>query len=92
METLVADRAALLQIVEKAFRKVEKLSPEADLEKSGYFLDEHKFFLPANYVFTPAGVYFYYNPYEISAYARGAIEFTIPYAELGQTVKKDQVF
>ena len=92
MADFVADSSALLKLVEKHFRKTEQLSADADLEKAGYFLLNHRFALPVNYVFTPQGVLFYYNPYEIAAYARGVIKFTIPYQELGDIVRKPEVF
>lgn len=92
MKTFIADSLALLNIVEKKFREIEKLAPGANLEEAGYFLANHRFFVAANYVFTTKGVLFYYNPYEIAAYARGPIEFTIPYSELEGIVKKDAVF
>ena len=91
-KAFVADTVALLKKVETAFRKLEKLEEKDNLEEKGYFLSNHKFFLPANYTFTRQGVLFYYNPYEIAAYARGAIEFTIPYSELEGIVKKELVF
>jgi hypothetical protein len=75
-----------------AFRKTENLADTTNLEKAGYFLSNHKFFIPANYAFTREGVFFYYNPYEIAAYARGAITFTIPYSELEGIVKKELIF
>jgi hypothetical protein len=92
MKTFVSDSLALLKIVETAFRKLENLTADADLEQAGYFLADHKFFLPANYIFTRQGVLFYYNPYEIAAYARGPIEFTIPYQELKDIVDTKKVF
>jgi hypothetical protein len=67
MKTFIADSVALLKIVEKKFREIEKLAPGANLEEAGY-------------------------PYEIAAYARGPIEFTIPYNELEGIVEKDAVF
>lgn len=88
----IKDSVALLKKVEVAFRKQEKLGPDTDLEEAGYFLLDHRFFVPANYTFTPEGVFFYYNPYEIAAYARGAIQFTIPYSELEGVVKSDMIF
>jgi len=88
----ITDSTALLKKVEAAFRKIEKLDDSVNLEEQGYFLSDHKFFIPANYVFTKEGVLFYYNPYEIAAYARGPIEFTIPYNELEGIVKKDLIF
>lgn len=88
----IADSIALLKKVETAFRKLEKIEATANLEEKGYFLSDHQFFLPANYTFTQEGVLFYYNPYEIAAYARGSIFFTIPYHELNGIVKKDLLF
>lgn len=92
MKSFVADSVALLKLVETKFRELEKLTPGVDLEDAGYFLANHKFFMPANYVFTTEGVLFYYNPYEIAAYARGPIEFTIPYEELKGIIRKEAVF
>jgi hypothetical protein len=91
MKTFIADSVALLKLVEKNFRKEEKLADNANLEEAGYFLSNHQFFVPANYVFTRDGILFYYNPYEIAAYARGAIQFTIPYSELNGIVKKENI-
>lgn len=92
MKTFVADSVALLNLVEKKFRELEELAPGVDLEDEGYFLANHKFFIPANYVFTPEGVHFFYNPYEIAAYARGPIELTVPYDELKDIIRKEAVF
>jgi hypothetical protein len=90
-KSFIADSAALLKKAEHAFRKLEKIEDTTNLEEAGYFLSDHKFFLPANYAFTKEGVFFYYNPYEIAAYARGAITFTIPYEELEGIVKKELI-
>ncbi|MCF0051492.1 DUF3298 and DUF4163 domain-containing protein [Dyadobacter sp. LJ53] len=92
MKDFVSDSTALLNLVNKAFRKTEKLSAESDLEDAGYFLVNHKFVLPVAYVFTPEGILFYYNPYEIAAYARGAIHFIIPYAALDNLIDRNKVF
>jgi len=92
VKTFVADTAALLIKVETAFRKVEKIAKDVNLEEEGYFLKNNQFFLPANYIFTRKGVLFYYNPYEIAPYVKGAIEFTIPYGELTGIVKKELIF
>ena len=92
MKAFVSDSVALLKKVETEFRKVEKLASDINLEEEGYFLKNNHFFLPANYIFTKDGVLFYYNPYEIAAYARGAIKFTIPYAELDGILDREKVF
>jgi hypothetical protein len=91
-DVFVTDTLALLKKVEKAFRKTENLADTTNLENAGYFLSDHKFFISVNYAFTRQGIFFYYNPYEIAPYARGAITFTIPYSELEGIVKKEQIF
>jgi len=92
IKLFVSDTLALLNKVEKAFRKLENIADTTNLEGAGYFLSNHKFFLPANYAFTKEGVFLYYNPYEIAAYARGDISFTIPYKELEGIIRKELIF
>ncbi|GAB2770052.1 hypothetical protein GCM10027275_10810 [Rhabdobacter roseus] len=91
-QTYVSDTVALYQKAEAAFRKLEEIPADANLEEQGYFLRDHVFFLPANVAFTREGVLFHYNPYEIAAYARGPISFTVPYAELEGVVKRELLF
>ncbi|QHV94046.1 DUF3298 and DUF4163 domain-containing protein [Spirosoma endbachense] len=79
---LVEDTTALLSVVEKAFRKQQDLLPQYNLEERGYFLRDGRFFLPANIGVGRDGLIFYYNPYEIAAYAVGPIEVTVPYEQL----------
>ena len=89
----VADSVALLQKAEAAFRKLEGLTQVDNLTAKGYFLNaDSTFFLPQNITFTREGVYLYYNPYEIAPYARGPIEFLLPYADLKGVVRKELVF
>lgn len=84
----IADKAALLKIAEAKFKENRQLKPDEDLIEAGYFLDENdKFFLPANMALRTNGLYLLYNPYEIAAYVEGIIDFTIPYKDLGNTVK-----
>lgn len=92
MRTFVSDTVELIKRVEAAFRKVEKIPTGVDLEEEGYFLSNHQFFLPANYIFNKNGILFYYNPYEIAPYVKGAIQFTIPYEELNGIVNKELIF
>ena len=79
---MVADTAALVGIVEKAFRKQQQLAPTDNLEEQGYFLHDGQFFLPTNVALGRQGMIFYYNPYEIAAYAVGPIEVIVPYEKL----------
>lgn len=49
---------------------------------SDYFLPEGDFPLPSALGFSKDGIYCVYSPYEIASYARGSIEFTVPYTEI----------
>ncbi|GAB3895653.1 DUF3298 and DUF4163 domain-containing protein [Spirosoma agri] len=82
LNDLISDTTALLGVVEKAFRKQQDLRPQYNLEERGYFLRDGRFFLPANVGVGRDGLIFYYNPYEIAAYAVGPIEVTVPYEQL----------
>lgn len=86
---MVSDTAALLGIVEKAFRKQQQLMPTDKLEEQGYFLHNGQFFLPGNIAPGRQGMIFYYNPYEIAAYAVGPIEVVVPYEKLNGMLRKE---
>jgi hypothetical protein len=92
IKKFVKDSASLLKLVEQNFRKTENLAPDVDLEKAGYFLLDNHFFIPSNYALTSKGVLFYYNPYEIAPYARGVIQFVVPYSELKSLIDKKMFF
>ena len=82
LSDMVSDTVALLRVVEKAFRKQQALPVQNNLEEQGYFLRDGKFFLPANVGMGREGMVFYYNPYEIAAYAVGPIQVVVPYEQL----------
>lgn len=79
---LVADTTGLLPIVEQAFRAKQGVRADQSLEDEGYFLQDGRFFLPENVAAGRDGLIFYYNPYEIAAYAFGPIEVVVPYTKL----------
>ncbi|MDB5239620.1 MAG: hypothetical protein JWP57_245 [Spirosoma sp.] len=89
MTDLVSDTTALLDVVERAFRRQQEIRPHTNLEEHGYFLRDGRFFLPANIGLSRAGMVFCYNPYEIAAYAVGPIEVTVPYAQLSGILRSD---
>ncbi len=89
MTDLVSDTTALLNVVERAFRRQQELMPHTNLEEHGYFLRDGRFFLPANIGLSRTGMVFCYNPYEIAAYAVGPIEVTVPYAQLSGILRSD---
>lgn len=82
LSDLITDTTALLSIVEQAFREKQGMRPGQSLEDEGYFLQDGQFFLPENVAPGRDGLIFYYNPYEIAAYALGPIEVVVPYTKL----------
>ncbi len=85
---MVSDTTALLDVVEQVFRKQQQVPSPINLEERGYFLRDGKFFLPANVGLSRQGMVFYYNPYEIAAYAVGPIELTVPYEQLNGILRE----
>lgn len=90
-EDFITDRKSFEKQVEKGFRKARELSKDADLSEEGFFWGE-KFELPTNFELQQDGIYFWYNPFEISPYALGPTDFTIPYSDLGKLVNKERIF
>ncbi len=88
LDDMVEDTTALLGIVEQAFRQQQRIEPNANLEEEGYFLRDGHFFLPDNVGTTRNGLIFYYNPYEIAAYAMGPVQVTIPYEKLNGILRE----
>lgn len=80
----------LTRIAENIFRKNEKLGPTESLEGK-YFFSDGKFSLPENFYISKKGLVFFYNPYEIKAYAYGITELTIPFADLKDIAKPNTI-
>ncbi len=87
----ITDQVAFEKMVEKEFKKARDFPQNADLTDEGFFWGE-KFELPANFELQKEGIYFWYNPFEVAAYALGPTDFTISYDDLGKLVRKDRIF
>jgi hypothetical protein len=90
-EDLITDQNGLEKLAEKEFKKARELKKDADLTEEGFFWGE-KFVLPTNFELQEEGIYFWYNPFEVAAYAMGPTDFLISYQDLGKLVKKDRIF
>lgn len=64
----------------------EELSTRSSGVSVEYFFGDD-FRLPENIGFNDDGVIFLYNNYELTSFADGIIEFTIPYAEISKYLK-----
>jgi hypothetical protein len=69
----------------KQYFKKETASKTSDSSENYFFGEDFK--LPENIGFNDEGVIFLYNTYELSSYAQGITEFTIPYNEISKFIK-----
>lgn len=90
-DDFITDKKSFEKLVETAFKKARELPKNADLSEEGFFWGE-KFELPTNFELQQEGIYFWYNPFEVGAYALGPTDFTISYADLGKLVNKERIF
>jgi hypothetical protein len=71
----------LNRIADTIFRKEENLSPDASLAKD-YFFKNGEFTVNHNFLITPLGIRFLYNPAEIKPHAAGQTSIDIPYTKI----------
>jgi len=81
----------LTKIAEKEFRKLKKLNPDDDLGKAGFWFEDDEFSLNDNFLITDNSLIFYYNNYDITAYAFGPTELIVPYSEIKSLVSENSL-
>ena len=74
---------------ERAFRRVRKLPPEADLKAAGFSFEGGRFRLNENFAVTATGLLFFFNDYEIGPHSLGATSLSLPWAEVMPLVRAD---
>ncbi|MGV3704208.1 MAG: DUF3298 domain-containing protein [Arcticibacter sp.] len=80
-------RDSLKAIAERIFRKNEGISTSDPLKQ--YFFEDNTFALNENYLFTPEGIRYVYNEYEIKPYSSGRTELLLPYSEIRSLLKPE---
>jgi hypothetical protein len=73
-------KPALRQLVNRELRAGKKLAPSDSLKKALFFADEAE--LTENFFFTPQGLGFHWDPYEIAPYSEGYVEAVVPFGEI----------
>ena len=81
----------LNKIAEEEFRKLKELEEHEDLDNAGFWFENNKFSINDNFALGDDGVTFYYNSYEITAYAYGPTELIIPLAKISELIKEGGV-
>jgi hypothetical protein len=87
-DIFIADYEPILnKVAEEEFRKLKELEEYEDLDEAGFWFDDNKFSINDNFALSDEGLTFYYNNYEITAYAYGPTELIIPLAKISQLIK-----
>jgi len=81
----------LTKIAEQEFRKLKQMSPDDDLGSAGFWFENNEFSLNDNFLITEKGLVFYYNNYEITAYAFGPTELEIPYTKIKMLIDESSI-
>lgn len=81
------DTEKLRTIAEQQFREKYKIAPEESLSEKGFIFDNDRFTLTENFGFTDSAIIFYYNSYDIAAYAQGPTALLIPLYNLKEIYK-----
>lgn len=82
-------KSQLTSIAEKEFRRQLSINPNTSLEDEGFWFKDKVFSLNENFWRANDGIHFLYNPYEVAAYAVGAIEITISYNTINDLLKEE---
>jgi hypothetical protein len=72
----------LMVLAEARFREVRRIEPDASLAAAGFDFPSGAFELTPNFAIGVEGLTFYYNPYDIGAYALGPSEIVLGYDEI----------
>jgi len=81
----------LTRIGETEFRKLKELTAEADLGQAGFWFENNEFYLNDNFLITDSSLVFYFNNYEITAYAFGPTELSIPFSKIKTLVEEKSI-
>jgi len=84
-------RTELTKIGEEEFRKLKNLTEADELGQAGFWFENNKFYLNDNFLITDSSLVFYYNNYEITAYAFGPTELEIHYSKIKNLIKESSL-
>jgi hypothetical protein len=79
-------QSKLTKIAEAEFRKLKELTSDADLGQAGFWFENNEFYLNENFLIIDSSLVFYYNNYEITAYAFGPTELEITFSKIESLV------
>jgi hypothetical protein len=77
---------SLSAVAEQRFRELRQIPPGESLTAAGYWFENEVFALNDNFAVTDEGLLFYFNPYEVTAYALGPTELVISREDLNDLI------
>lgn len=83
LSEIILDTVAFRPLLEQKFIE-EKTEPGQPAPTLAEILFQEPLDLPTNYAIVPEGVRFFYNPYEVAAYAFGPTDITLSWEQLGR--------
>lgn len=87
---IIADTTALRPLLEAGMLEAKKeFDPEITLKEMLFEPDQPLAF-PQNFAVTAEGVHFYYNPYEVAAYAYGPTDIMLSWEKLGKLADRSK--
>jgi hypothetical protein len=86
-----AKQNKLTIIAEEEFRKLKNIAPDADLGQAGFWFENNKFYLNEKFLIGDSSLVFFYNNYEITAYAFGPTELEISYLKIRDLIKENSI-
>lgn len=84
---LFEDFEGFLKFAETKFRIQEQIPQDENINATGFMFEQDTFHLAENVGYTPEGIQFIYNQYEVASYADGPIILNLPYAEINSFLK-----
>lgn len=78
----------LNRAAEIEFRMLKRIPPNITLEEEGYRFENDRFELNENFAILNKSLIFYYNPYEIGAYALGPSELQLNFTDYAHLIKE----
>lgn len=87
LKDFINTKKELLRAAELVFRKKVGLKANTPFNETDFWFSED-FYLSDNFEISDQGLTFFYNPYEISSYANGIIEFSLTRAQIAPYFKR----
>ena len=76
--SLLKNKKEFTDLAEKLFREKNSIPSSENINSTGFWFENDKFFLPNAIGITESSLLFIYNQYEIASYANGPITLEIP--------------